>query len=784
MPREWWRDQSVMGQLAEVKPMSPNVPYNMKNAQGIAPAGTVEEGEYVMDKPVVDKLGPQVLDQLRQKVKTGLITKDQLQSNIAGGDSPSYKCGGMVKRYNKGGLVKSYQLGGMVTQKNYTDPLRQGPILGQVGSAPPERLGAAPIGETFGADYRSGDGAGPGGTSTFGADYQTTDAAGRLPSKTGDVVPFIGPPEEPPETAGVVDTIPPKIPKGIPSAEERYRGLGMAGIADIAAGEHPLFRTLANMAQQQVSAQGAMDTAALRQQMAQMGVTGGAANALMADIQRDIGSQMAGAAAQTAMESQRLSTDAIKTLASEGLLGMKEERIAKGEEYGVLMNQYEEALASGQFDQAEQIWNNIMGRFPEYSTGVKPDFEKLSKTYSREQIDDINSTLGKLIGTGSSFEEVRGYLTDKLETESGMSLEELAAQKGMSEDELLQDVYDRIKEFGADDMTRMLNIYKDAYKNIVDTPEEEEALENWVNNMYLDGNLEIDQQGNLTVRPESALLPWNAPSTSHLFDQAYSLSPDQVAEDMGVPVDDPAVQTEIDRRTGIRDMRTDYVDSLDSGQTPVPWDEWETGYNDALEALVGLPNYDSMSDEEKDTFVREQMDEITARPEVPGISDTAVFTAGEHDVHSTDQPGVYKYKAPDGKWEAYTFDMYRADAGTDMDNKVISDMLLAGDDDALAYAGGEVAKGNLGVLQSLSTSDSQYQSIAKGLTGFNGITNVDDLVVGNTYKMDDGQIVKIQNMAAVAGMGAVRQIVFEYPDGSTTIETWRVADEGMRLLPS
>jgi hypothetical protein len=313
--------------------MSPNVPYNMKNAQGIAPAGTVEEGEYVMDKPVVDKLGPQVLDQLRQKVKTGLITKDQLQSNIAGGDSPSYKCGGMVKRYNKGGLVKSYQLGGIVTQtfKDASDANKVN--LSMPTSAPDETIGAA------------------GFTGTLAA-----------PSEQLGFAPFTGEPVEQPETAGVVDTIPPKIPeKPIPSTEERYRGLGMAGLADVAAGEHPLFRTLANAAQQQIAASGAMDTAALRQQMAQMGVTGGAANALMADIQRDIGSERAGAAAATAVAAQKMSVDALKELAVQGQQGMVFEEGKRRFDVGLQQSAMDAALAAGDLDTYAQMYEDIHG---------------------------------------------------------------------------------------------------------------------------------------------------------------------------------------------------------------------------------------------------------------------------------------------------------------------------------------------------------------------------------------------------------------------------------------
>jgi hypothetical protein len=375
MPKpEWWRDQSIMGVLGQVKPMSANMPETpLRNTQGIGPvAGTVEEGEYVMDKPIVDAVGPQALESLRSKIRSGTITKDQLDQLGRGGvGSPSYKCGGMVKRYAGGGLVKNYQVGGLVTQKNYTDALSQGPILSQTPQAPTNQLGAAPVGPTFGTDYRSTTGAGLGGTPTFGADFQQTPTAQRLPSAqpppqiggvasapgggTAGVAPFTGVPAEPPETAGVVDDIPPTVPAaGVPSMEARARGIGMGGLEQIAAGEHPLFRTLANMAQQQIAAQGAMDTAAMKQQMAQMGVTGGAANAMLADIQRDIGSQQAMAAAETAVNAQSMAMKASEALATQGLQGMQFE-------YRQNQNALNNLLEAGDLDGYAQAFENVYG---------------------------------------------------------------------------------------------------------------------------------------------------------------------------------------------------------------------------------------------------------------------------------------------------------------------------------------------------------------------------------------------------------------------------------------
>lgn len=364
MAREWWKDPDIMGpigQLAKVDPMASNMSSpTIRNAQGVAPAGTVEEGEYVMDKPIVDKLGPEALDSLREKVRTGNLDKDKLNHILAGGGSPSYRGGGLVKRY---------QLGGLVTKKNDQGQLSGGGRhlnVSNVGSAPPD-TGAGLAGFSFGADYETRDsgfgGALPGtqnqnftqqqigrqvgslvgsgaGAGIGVAGDQQFDLSG-VDIDTGDDIT---------ETAEVVDTTPPQIP----STEERYRGIGMGGLADIAAGEHPLFRTLANMAQQQIATQGAMDTAALRQQMAQMGVTGGSANAMLADLQRDVGSQMAGAAAETAVNAQSMAMKASEALATKGLEGMQFE-------YRQNQNALNDLLEAGDLNGYAQAFENLYG---------------------------------------------------------------------------------------------------------------------------------------------------------------------------------------------------------------------------------------------------------------------------------------------------------------------------------------------------------------------------------------------------------------------------------------
>jgi 6-phosphofructokinase 1 len=74
----------------------------------------------------------------------------------------------------------------------------------------------------------------------------------------------------------------------------------------------------------------------------------GVARAALGEQARDIGSRMAEARASTTAEQMKLAQQATGELASQALAGKGEERAARGEQYGVMMNQYDQARCAGQ----------------------------------------------------------------------------------------------------------------------------------------------------------------------------------------------------------------------------------------------------------------------------------------------------------------------------------------------------------------------------------------------------------------------------------------------------
>ncbi len=569
-----------------------------------------------------------------------------------------------------------------------------------------------------------------------------------------------------------------------------YRNLGMGGLADMARGQSPYFQAIQDMQQRRLAGQGAASEEALRQEMAQGGVGGGVARAALGEQARDIGSQMAEARAKTSAEQMRLAQEATGTLASQALAGKSEERVARGEQYGVMMNQYDQAIKSGQFPQAEQIWNAINAQFPEYATGVKPDFTKLGKTYNREQIDTLNTKLGQMISTGSSLNQVRGYITDKLESESGMTIENLAAQEGKTVDELVQETYDRVKEQGADDVTRLINAYHKDFADMVDTPEEAAAVDTWVKDMYYSGNLTIDATGNLTIEPDSALLPWKNPDTAHVFDAAYSVDPHSVAESLGVPDDDPRVQSEITRRNGIRTARTDYIESLPENTQPMPWEDWEGAYNTALSIIADNmtnPAADFVVDGKKygssSEFLVAYMDNATRAEKAKGMGGgEPEFTVGGHSVYSP-SPGKYQYQNTKGEIVNYDFSTYRQDSAGNFDPSVVSNMALGGDEEAQAYIANDVKNGNFTILNQLKPSDSQYQTIVAGLptvatatdeNGWGGLTTNKSYNIGGVpYRIQSSEAKTYQTKEHGGDTVNVNVITFVDPSGNTITKNYR-----------
>ncbi len=337
---QWWRDPQYVGMMG-----SPTAqpPIAVNNPMGInPPAGVVEAGEHVFEKPLVDSVGSGTLDNLRSAIRTGRVTGGDI-NQLAGG-APSYCRGGKVKSYNRGGLVlPSYQDGGTVDWTKLS-PTGGGKVADDFGVKPDERLspyGGGQVAADFGArpentmlpgsgalrEYKLQQGSGLG--ADVSSQYMPTAASISKQRAGAGLSPDVssrygsGIAKTPPiPTAAPVTSIPPKVPQP-PSGEELARIQGLKGIAQIASGQSPIFRTLANLAQQQIATQGAIDEASLRQQMAQMGVNGEAATAMMADLNRDIGSQQAQTAAATATAAQQLSAQAMGDLATQGLSGMR-----------------------------------------------------------------------------------------------------------------------------------------------------------------------------------------------------------------------------------------------------------------------------------------------------------------------------------------------------------------------------------------------------------------------------------------------------------------------------
>lgn len=595
--REWWKeDVAKRVKLGQLGPAASDAFTGMGNTN--EPAGVVEHGEYVLEEPIVRKLGVENLEKFRDNVRSGKITGQQLamgtgsNPNQMNPDSTvrSFKCGGFTgKSMKKGGSMASYSLGGFV--KNLKGRMKDTAKI--IGGTDPAEVRA---------DNQSGAGsqnntAYTGNIGAFGSGIQDTTPTA-APTINVDSL------QQP--------TIQPTALKP-PSQEELARTTGLAGLRQVAAGESPLARQLAEQAQQQIAGQGAAGQAALQQQLAQQGVGGGAAMAALAGQQRDVGAQQAQAAAQTAIENTKLSVDALRELASQGLTGSIQERIAAGEEFGARYDQYLDALNQVPPDTAlaEQIWTELQGQFPQYMTGGVPDFEALARTGQLTELKNINSTLGKLISTGSSFEDVEDLLTRSLESASGKTVEQLAEEQGIEVEELLRNKYDQMKEFGASDIDRLFTLMKDDYSSIVDTPAEEEVLHTWVKDQFYNNTLELDENGNLVTKAGIALMPWDSPETAHVFDASLTTDANQIAKDMGLDINDPAVATKVQENQNLFDARQAYVDS--NPDNMLPYGEWKDQYKNALSSLVEQPGYENWTDEQKDQFVMDFVSGVDAK---------------------------------------------------------------------------------------------------------------------------------------------------------------------------
>lgn len=595
--REWWKeDVSKRVKLGQLGPAASDAFTGMGNTN--EPAGVVEHGEYVLEEPIVRKLGVENLEKFRDNVRSGKITGQQLamgtgsNPNQMNPDSTvrSFKCGGFTgKSMKKGGSMASYALGGFV--KNLKDRMKNTAKI--IGGTDPAEVRA----DNQGGAGSQNNTAYTGNIGAFGSGIQDTTPTA-APTINVDSL------QQP--------TIQPTALKP-PSQEELARTTGLAGLRQVAAGESPLARQLAEQAQQQIAGQGAAGQAALQQQLAQQGVGGGAAMAALAGQQRDVGAQQAQAAAQTAIENTKLSVDALRELASQGLTGSIQERIAAGEEFGARYDQYLDALNQVPPDTAlaEQIWTELQGQFPQYMTGGVPDFEALARTGQLTELKDINSTLGKLISTGSSFEDVEDLLTRSLESASGKTVEQLAEEQGIEVEELLRNKYDQMKEFGASDIDRLFTLMKDDYSSIVDTPAEEEVLHTWVKDQFYNNTLELDENGNLVTKAGIALMPWDSPETAHVFDASLTTDANQIAKDMGLDINDPAVATKVQENQNLFDARQAYVDS--NPDNMLPYGEWKDQYNNALSSLVEQPGYENWTDEQKDQFVMDFVSGVDAK---------------------------------------------------------------------------------------------------------------------------------------------------------------------------
>lgn len=607
--REWWKeDVAKRVKLGQLGPAASDAFTGMGNTN--EPAGVVEHGEYVLEEPIVRKLGVENLEKFRDNVRSGKITGQQLamgtgsNPNQMNPDSTvrSFKCGGYTGKSMKRGGLTSYKNGGATgIDPRHTNPYSEGPAGAdkQSPSALPTQIsGTRTLAPTINVPQQN---------------IGTIGAIGSGIQDTAQTAPTINVPTGAPGVDSLQQpTIQPTALKP-PSQEELARTTGLAGLQQIAAGESPLARQLAEQAQQQIAGQGAAGQAALQQQLAQQGVGGGAAMAALAGQQRDVGAQQAQAAAQTAIDNTKLSVDALRELASQGLTGSIQERIAAGEEFGARYDQYLDALNQVPPDTAlaEQIWTELQGQFPQYMTGGVPDFEALARTGQLTELKDINSTLGKLISTDSSFEDVEDLLTRSLESASGKTVEQLAEEQGIEVEELLRNKYDQMKEFGASDIDRLFTLMKGDYSSIVDTPAEEEVLNTWVKDQFYNNTLELDENGNLVTKAGIALMPWDSPETAHVFDASLTTDANQIAKDMGLDINDPAVATKVQENQNLFDTRQAYVDS--NPDNMLPYGEWKDQYNNALSSLVEQPGYENWTDEQKDQFVMDFVSGVDAK---------------------------------------------------------------------------------------------------------------------------------------------------------------------------